>query len=112
MIAKVEATVREQGVKLEWFQQKFPGAIVNALPKLAGTIQRVDAGGDLVTILVTDDPSEVGVKPGYNFAVFKDATYKGEATVTDVDGKFAFCRITRSTGKPIQVGDSASTQTN
>jgi|JI91814BRNA_FD_contig_101_667275_length_1289_multi_2_in_0_out_0_2 hypothetical protein len=112
MIAKLETQVREQGVLIEFANSKMPGLFAHALPKLGGTIQRVDADGQLLTVLVTDDPSEVGVKPGYTFAVFNGQKYKGEALVTDVDGKFAFCRVTRSTGEKIVTGDSASTQTN
>lgn len=112
MIAKLETQVREQGVLIEFANSKMPGLFTPALPKLGGTVQRVDADGQLLTVLVTDDPSEVGVKPGYTFAVFNGQKYKGEALVTDVDGKFAFCRVTRSTGEKIVTGDSASTQTN
>lgn len=112
LVAVRDATIRGQAVKLEWFATKLPGAGLLAQPKLGGTVQRIDAEGKLLTILVTDDPSEVGVKAGYTFAVFQGQTYKGEAQVTDVDGKFAFCRVTRSNGKPITVGDAASTQTN
>jgi predicted nucleic acid-binding Zn-ribbon protein len=111
-IAALEATIREQGVKLEYVAERFPGALAFAQPKLSGSIQHVGGDGKLVTILVTDDPAEAGVKAGYTFAVYNNGEYKGEAQVTDVDGKFAFCRMTRTNGKAIAVGDAATTQTN
>ncbi len=111
-LAKLSTKIREQGVLLEYANSKFPGLFASAQPKLSGTIQQVDADGKLVTVLVTDDPSEVGVKAGYTFAVFNGQKYKGEAMVTDVDGKFAFCRVVRSTGDKIVAGDAATTQTN
>ncbi len=111
-IAKLETKIREQGVLISFANEKMPGLFASAQPKLNGTIQQVDAEGKLVTILVTDDPAAAGVKPGYTFAVFSGEKYKGEALVTDVDGKFAFCRVTASTGTKILAGDAATTQTN
>ena len=91
---------------------RAPGILELAQPKLVGAVERVDAAGKLVTVLITDDPADAGCKAGYSFAIYSGSTYKGEAVVTSVDGKFAFCRVTRSTGRDILPGDQATTVTN
>ena len=111
-IAQLEQTIKEKNVLLELVQDRMPGFLANVQPDLKGMIERVDADGKLVTILVTEDLSDAGVKPGYSFAIYAGGVYKGEALVQDVDGKFAFCRVTRSTGSPIRKGDEAATITS
>lgn len=111
-IADLEQTIREKDVLLDIVRTRVPGVLELAQPKLLGTVQRVDADGKLVTILITSDDADAGAKPGYSFALYAGSTYKGEAVVTDVDGNFAFCRVTRTTGRPIMAGDQATTVTN
>ena len=111
LIARLEQTTKEKQVLLDVADVKFPGWRVAAQPQLSGTVERVD-GGKLVTILITSDPADAGCKAGYSFAIYDGTNYKGEALVTEVDGKFAFCRVTRSTGREIQAGDQASTLTS
>jgi len=111
-IASLEQTVREKDVLLDIVRTRAPGILELAQPKLVGAVERVDAAGKLVTVLITDDPADAGCKAGYSFAIYSGSTYKGEAVVTSVDGKFAFCRVTRSTGRDILPGDQATTVTN
>lgn len=111
-IAQLGQTLKEKNVLLDLVRERYPGFLGTAQPDLKGTIERVDADGKLVTILITQDESDAGVKPGYSFAIYDGALYKGEALVQDVDGKFAFCRVTRSTGSPIRKGDEAATITS
>ena len=89
-----------------------PGWIASAQPSLDGTVRHVDSGGRLLTVAITANPASADVKPGYRFAVYDGETYKGEAMITDVDGNFAFCRVTVAAGPEIKIGDRASTRTN
>jgi uncharacterized protein (DUF2126 family) len=108
-IAALDANIREQGVLL---QVAIANGFVPAMaqPSLEGTVNHVAAGGKLVTITVTDNPSAAEIKPGYSFAIYRGEDYKGEAHVTSVDGNFAFCRV-EGNGRPIMIGDSAKTNT-
>jgi hypothetical protein len=82
-----------------------------AVPALAGTVTHV--AGRLVTVSVSDNPNKAEIKPGYKFAIYDGATYKGEARVTasDSDKSVAFCTLEIQKGE-VKVGDKASTQTN
>jgi hypothetical protein len=82
-----------------------------AVPALAGTVTHVS--GRLVTVNVSDNPNKAEIKPGYKFAIYDGATYKGEARVTasDSDKSVAFCTLEIQKGE-VKVGDKASTQTN
>ncbi|MBK8978248.1 MAG: hypothetical protein IPM29_20275 [Planctomycetes bacterium] len=112
-VAMRDDTIRQKDILLEIVKVKAPGLLVDAVPPLNGTVQRVDADGKLVTILITGNPTGADVLRGYSFAVFSGETgYKGEAMVQEVDGNFAFCRVTRTVqGARITVGDQASTNT-
>ncbi len=83
-----------------------------AVPSLNGTV--TEASGVLVTISVTDNPAGAEIKPGFMFAIYSDTDgYKGEMRVTDVRDNFVFGKMwLPQPGKPVQVGDKASTQTN
>lgn len=80
-----------------------------AVPPLAGTVSIVS--GRLVTVAITDNPTNAEVKPGMSFAIYDSTGYKGEAKVTSVDAerKAAFCTMDIAKGA-VKVGDSASTQ--
>ncbi|MCY2956131.1 MAG: hypothetical protein WCR59_07720 [Planctomycetota bacterium] len=79
-----------------------------AVPQLMGTISIVS--GRLVTVAITDNPTNAEVKPGIRFAIYDKDGYKGEAKVTSVDAerKAAFCTVEIAKGT-VKVGDSAST---
>lgn len=83
-----------------------------AVPAFKGTVTQV-SNNKLVTISVTENPESAEVKPGYRFAIYDAKGYKGEARVTaaDNDKKVAFCTLDIVKGA-VNVGDSASTQTN
>jgi hypothetical protein len=110
-VASLEQTIKEKDVLLELVNVRYPGLLAEAMPPLSGTIERVDAAGKLVTILITDDKTNSGARPGYSFAIYSGTTYKGEALVTSVDGRFAFCRMTKNTGREVMPGDQATTIT-
>lgn len=82
-----------------------------AVPPLSGTIAHV--AGNLVTIQVSDNPTNAEIKPGYKFAVYDGTTYKGEARVTEADAEknvaFATLEIVKGV---VKVGDKANTKTN
>lgn len=111
-LAALEQQLKEANVKLEIVASRYPGLLGVLQPDLRGTVTRVEGQGKLATIQVTHDPADAGVKPGYSFAIYSGSNYKGEAIVTTVDGNFAFCRITKTTGSPIEEGDQATTVTN
>jgi hypothetical protein len=110
-IVDLESANREKDVLLSIVRDRAPGLLALAQPTLGGTVQHVDASGRLLTVTVTDNPAEADIKPGYSFAIFEGTNYKGEARITSVDGRFAFCRVTNPTGDKIKVGDSARTNT-
>ena len=111
-IGELTATVRQKDVLIAFVNTKAPGLLTLAQPDLSGTVQHVDAAGKLLTVAVTDKPDGIDIKPGYSFAIFAGETYKGEALVTDVEDRFAFCRVTKSAGPSIEVGDQAATNTH
>lgn len=113
-IASLEDTIRQKDILLDVVRIKAPGLIAAAVPVLAGTVERVDAAGKLVTVLVTENPADADISAGYSFAIYNagSRTYKGEAMVQSVDGNYAFCRVTTTVpGASIQAGDQAATQT-
>src|SRR5262249_8983560 len=79
-----------------------------AVPQLAGTVSIVS--GRLLTVSITDNPTNADVKAGYRFAIYDASGYKGEAKVTGTDGanKAAFCTLEFNKGE-VKVGDKAST---
>jgi DNA repair exonuclease SbcCD ATPase subunit len=83
-----------------------------AVPAFKGTVTQV-SNNKLVTISVTENPESAEVKVGYRFAIYDAKGYKGEARVTAADNekKVAFCTLDIVKGA-VNVGDSASTQTN
>ena len=111
-IGELTATVRQKEVLIAFVNTKAPGLLTLAQPDLSGTVQHVDAAGKLLTVAVTDKPDGIDIKPRYSFAIFPRETYKGEALVTDVEDRFAFCRVTKSAGPSIEVGDQAATNTH
>lgn len=114
-LAKADQENKEQSILLAAIQSKFPDINLSVLaqPALKGTVRRAD--GDLLTIVVTDNPASAEIRPGIRFAVAGagETGYKGEALVTEVDGNNAFCRMVLRNGEAqIQVGDAAMTQTH
>ncbi|MCA8941040.1 MAG: hypothetical protein KDB80_00655 [Planctomycetes bacterium] len=112
-LAKASSTNKEQAMLLAAIQAKFPDINLSVLaqPALKGTVRRAD--GDLLTIVVTDNPASADIRPGIRFAVAGDKGYKGEALVTEVEGNNAFCRmVLRNGDSEIAVGDAAMTQTH
>ncbi len=109
-IAGFERDTAEKDVLLAMVNRRFPGLLAVMQPDIKGVVQTVQGGeGELLTIRVTDNAGQVEVKPGYTFAIYKDA-YKGEAVIQDVQGEFAFCRVTTKVdGATVQVGDAAAT---
>jgi hypothetical protein len=110
-IEQLTAQVQTQTLKLEALQRKAPGLVIDTPPPMFGSVVRVDAEGRLLTIVVSDKPDGVDIEPGHQFAIYKGATYKGEATVTGVDGNFAFCRMTsRVAGQNPAADDQATSK--
>jgi hypothetical protein len=79
-----------------------------AVPQLAGSVSVVQ--GNLLTVQITDNPTNAEIKVGYALAIYDGSGYKGEARITGVDGErnAAFCRIEVKTGD-VKVGDKAAT---
>lgn len=110
-IEQLTAQVQTQTLKLEALQRKAPGLVIDTTPPMFGSVVRVDAEGRLLTIVVSEKPDGVEIQPGHQFAIYKGATYKGEATVTGVDGNFAFCRMSsRVAGQNPSVDDQATSK--
>lgn len=105
--------IDEQDIIIGNIVRNWPGVNVPALamPDLKGTVQHV--AGRLVTITVTQNPTESEIKPGYRFAIAGGDSYKGEAFVKEVDGQTAFCTMTiLKDGASVKVGDAAMTHTH
>lgn len=113
MIAQLRDTIREKDILLDVVRVKVPGLLEKAQPVMTGSVTQVDAGGKLVTIRITENRSGADVLPGYSFAIYnaETQTYKGEAIVQDVDGEFAFCRMSITVGPKVTAGDRAATNT-
>jgi hypothetical protein len=83
-----------------------------AVPVLDGTVSMVT--GNLVTLSITNNPTEAEIKPGTRFAIYDPTTsvYKGEVRVTSVDASrnAAFCTFEIKKGNVV-AGDRASTHT-
>ena len=109
-IAKLDQTVREKDVLLDIVARRYPGIFETLHPLVTGAVSHVGASGKLVTIAL--ESGAENLKAGARFAIYsgKDG-YKGEATVSEIDGskKFCFARVTLDQGKIISAGDSAST---
>jgi len=112
-IAALEQENSEKDVLLATAVRRAPGILELAMPDLRGIVHTVGpAGSSILTVRVTDNPAEAAVKPGYSMAIFKGETYKGEAVVQDVNGEFAFCKLTRRVdGTNVAIGDSVATNT-
>lgn len=122
-IAEQEESIRDRDLKLTSLNQdkRELGLLVDvaktkgflesmAVPPLGGTVTVVN--GRLVTISVTDNPTNAEIKPGYSFAIYEAGTYKGEARVTEAAEGVAFCTVDRPVrGTTIKQGDRAATQT-
>ncbi len=107
-VASLEQTTKEQDVLLAIVNRKAPELLANAQPDLRGVVEQAE--GSICTVRVTENPGDAEIRPGYRFAVYKGKTYKGEARVTDVDGKFAFCTFTGAEpGISVTAGDAAAT---
>jgi predicted nucleic acid-binding Zn-ribbon protein len=108
-LARANQTIRENEVLLDLVVRRHPGIFETLHPLVTGTVSRVGASGNLVTILLQSGAESL--KSGARFAIYsaKDG-YKGEATVSEVDSskKFCFARLTLKNGK-IDTGDNAST---
>jgi chromosome segregation ATPase len=109
-IASLDDAVKQKDVLLGIVNQKYPGVLALAQPQLDGRIEVVSKLNDLVTILVSNNPANAAIKPGYSFAISDAQKYKGEAVVTEVKDNICFAKITRRVeGATINVGDRAST---
>ncbi len=106
-IAQLNDTIKEQGIMLAVFKRRYGDTFALAQPDLKGTVQHVGANGKLLTVVITDNPGENKIEKGYKFAIYAGSDYKGEATITEVDGNNAFCRFSGK-GK-VAVGDGAKT---
>ncbi len=85
--------------------------VASAQPALGGTVTHVGPQGTLLTIAISDNPAKAEVKPGLRFSISDDGgDYKGTATITDVDGANALCRMSSLDGATVKVGDAASTK--
>ncbi|MHC5063498.1 MAG: zinc ribbon domain-containing protein [Planctomycetota bacterium] len=84
--------------------------VASAQPAMGGTVTHVGPQGTLLTIAISDNPAKAEVKPGLRFSIMEGADYKGTATITDVDGSNALCRMTNLEGASVKVGDAASTK--
>jgi hypothetical protein len=110
LIAARDKTIQEDKVLLDIVNRRYPGIFETIHPLATGSVHRVGAGGDLVTIAL--DSGAKNIASGARFAIYNAAAgYKGEATVREIteDGKFAFTRLTLKAGAKIEVGDKAST---
>ena len=106
-LASLEQNGREKDLLLDVARAKgFVDRM--AVPMLAGTVSMVT--GNLCTLMITDNPSNAEIKPGYTFAVYDQGGYKAEARVTKVDSDkgAAFCTFEIKNGD-VKVGDKAST---
>lgn len=109
-LAAREQKIREKDVLLALVTERYPSIFETLHPLVTGSVSRVGASGNLVTIALESGADQL--KPGARFAIFSPTEgYKGEATVREIDSKkaFAFARISLSKGKKINKGDSAST---
>lgn len=107
-IAALDQQAKELDVILQVIRRRAPGVFDGVQPDLAGVVEQAQAG--ICTIRLTDNPGGVDIKTGWRFAIHSDGTYKGEAMITDVDGDFAFCRVTKvKPGMTVNAGDSAAT---
>lgn len=109
IIATRDQTIREKGVLLDLVNRRYPSIFETLHPLVTGTVSRVGASGNLVTIALQSGAENL--KSGARFAIYNATEgYKGEATVSEVDSskKFCFARLTLKNGKVV-AGDNAST---
>ena len=109
LLARSKQDGREKQVLLDLVNRRHPAIFETLHPLVTGTVSRVGASGNLVTITLQSGAENL--KSGARFAIYNAADgYKGEATVSEVDGskKFCFARLTLKNGK-IAAGDNAST---
>lgn len=109
-IAQLTQENQEKEVLLALVRRKAPFVLETAQPDLQGAVQRVGPNGKLVTIEITANPANAPLKPGLQFAIYSGNTYKGEAIVTSIEGKFAFANVTtKKENVAIVPGDRAAT---
>ena len=107
-LAALDQQTRELDVILAVIRRRAPGIFDGVQPDLEGIVEQAQAG--ICTVRLTANPGGVDVKTGWRFAIHNGSTYKGEAMITDVDGEFAFCRVTKLVpGMTVNAGDSAAT---
>ncbi|MEM7205972.1 MAG: hypothetical protein AAF628_37300 [Planctomycetota bacterium] len=108
-ISALEQENAENALAMSVIAKRAPGVLAQVQPEIRGVVEAVQPGGQLLTVRITDAPEALDIKSGYRFAIFKDE-YKGEAVIQDVEGSFAFCRMTTTRpGQFPQVGDDAAT---
>jgi hypothetical protein len=114
-VAQIAALTEKTNVQetiLTLAKQRLPDLLTFAQPTFTGTVQHVSKAGDLVTLAITENPGNLPLKAGASFAMWNEAGYLGEATVTEIlnDGQTAFARVTkRANNASIKIGDRAST---
>lgn len=109
-IGDLESEVRQQKTLLDIAIGKG-FSVAGAQPVLGGTVSHVGPQGTLLTITVTENPAGTVLRPGLRFAILEGDDYKGEATIEEVEGQNAFCKMVSSAGgSMVKVGDAASTR--
>lgn len=107
-LAQLEQTSKEQEIMLSYVKTNYPGIIVSAQPDLRGVVEH--AQDRLLTVRVTENPAEAEIKPGYTMSIYNGNLYKGDAVITEVDGDYAFCTMTKQkNGMSVTPGDAAAT---
>ena len=106
-VATLEASIAEKDILITAAQaQGFN--LLDAQPAMSGIVTMAE--GDLITVQVNDNPTEMPIKKGYKFALYSDGGYKGDMTVTDVQDNYAIGRVfAKVENATIKVGDKAST---
>lgn len=84
--------------------------VSSAQPDMGGTVTHVGPQGTLLTIAISANPAKAELRPGLRLSISEGADYKGTATITDVDGANALCRMSSLDGAKVKVGDAASTK--
>ena len=105
-MSKRDQKIGEQTTLLAAWSLKFPGAVLGAQPDVAGRVHHVS--NKLVTIEITDKKGDL--QKGNTFSIYNAAGYKADMVVENVDGNFAFGRITMAKDNAsVIVGDNAKT---
>lgn len=109
-LASRDQKLREKEVLLQLVNERYPAIFQTLHPLVQGTVSRVGASGNTLTITVQSGGENL--KAGARFAIYNAQDgYKGEATVREVDEskKLCFARVSLDQGKKIETGDNAST---